>query len=638
MPSTFLGLNTGLSGLNYFQAALNTTSHNISNSNTEGYSRQQVLASASNPVRQRQSYGMMGTGVTASKITQQRSNFYDSKYRAASAKQSQYEAEETNLLGLQTYMNEISGDSGYTKWLSNVSTSLQDIADNPEDYTTRIEYTLTADSFTDTMNELAANFQTQQKSINDEIELVVTEINSLSKQIFELSKQIISIELKGANANDLRDKRNVCIDKLSSYAAVDIEEVPLVFGAGKDAFQSEATSMTIRLNNHILVDDMEFNELMVSPREERINLNDVDGLVDIYWKNANGTPGESFKVYGSTGRLRGLFDIRDGNNAEGFVGKITGKTDNPASVTVECDTAIHVDKLNIPERGTITLNGKNYIYDGWEAEHDADGYLNNFTFKNLTMIVNDKTGKQVEVAAELPDGIEGYSAKMGDNNSVKGIPYYMARLNEMVRTFSKYMNNIINGREENPDGTITYKGVDEKGNPSLDMYTAKNPSGGDFKLKGTMDTAGTISSADVSYYRITALNWEVNSEWMDDPSKVVTSYIEDVEQGNVAHRPVIDKIIAGLQDTGMFSQGTAAHFMQAITTTMAVDIKKMEVFAANNDDVKYTIYNQRLSVSGVDENEEAADLTKFENLYNLASKVMSVMNEVYDKLINQTGL
>ena len=75
-----------------------------------------------------------------------------------------------------------------------------------------------------------------------------------------------------------------------------------------------------------------------------------------------------------------------------------------------------------------------------------------------------------------------------------------------------------------------------------------------------------------------------------------------------------------------------------MTTNLAVDIKKMEIFTANQDDIKYTIDTQRKSISGVDENEEASDLVKFENLYNLASKVISVLNEVYDKLINETGI
>lgn len=66
--------------------------------------------------------------------------------------------------------------------------------------------------------------------------------------------------------------------------------------------------------------------------------------------------------------------------------------------------------------------------------------------------------------------------------------------------------------------------------------------------------------------------------------------------------------------------------------------KKNEVFAANQDDIRYTIDNQRASISGVDKNEEGSNLTKFQELYRLASKVISVLNEVYDKLINETGV
>ena len=170
------------------------------------------------------------------------------------------------------------------------------------------------------------------------------------------------------------------------------------------------------------------------------------------------------------------------------------------------------------------------------------------------------------------------------------------------------------------------------------MFTAEDPYGEDYVLKGTMDKVGRLSSTDTSYYKLTALNWELNQQWKKDPAKVAVSYADDIAQGNVEARPIVDKIIYGMTDQTMYSQGTVSHFMQAITTTMAVDISKTDTFTSNQDDIRYTIDSQRSSVSGVDENEEAADLTKFQNLYNLASKVISVLNEVYDKLINQTGV
>jgi flagellar hook-associated protein 1 FlgK len=87
----------------------------------------------------------------------------------------------------------------------------------------------------------------------------------------------------------------------------------------------------------------------------------------------------------------------------------------------------------------------------------------------------------------------------------------------------------------------------------------------------------------------------------------------------------------------MYTQGTVAQFLQSVTTSLAVDIQKYSSFADNMDEVATVIDNQRLSISSVDTNEEAASLVMYQNGYNLACKIISVMNEVYDKLINETG-
>lgn len=623
MPSTFLGLNTGLSGLSYFQTALNTTAHNISNADTTGYSKQTVQASASDALRLKKSYGMMGTGITASAVERERNTYYDVKYWSANAKYSQYNTQHANLEQLQTYMNEMTSEAGYTKWMSELSNAMQNLSAKPADYTTRISFALTADSFTDMVNELSSNFQSTQKTINDEVELAVSEVNSLSKQIYELTQEIMTIELKGGNANDLRDKRGVCIDNLTQYVNADVDERSIMYGVGTDQVESNAKTMCIRVNGEILVDELGFNELTVVPREQRVNQNDQDGLVDIYWKNADGTAGERFDATNTTGRIAGLINIRDGNNGEIFAGTTTAVSDNPAEVRVDPAKPIAMKNLNIPSEGTITLNGKEYLYDGWTAEYDADGNLDHFTFKNMTMMDE----KNVEVTAIFPTtGIVGAAAQIGTKNMTKGIPYYQSQLNELVRVFSRYMND------------LTSSGVDAEGNPGLDAFTAENPAGGDFVLKGSMQGTGTISSSDSTYYRLTGLNWELNSEWKVDPKKIVVSYKEDIEQGNVEAQDILQKMMAGLTDPKMFQQGNISQFMQAFTTNLAVDTKKNEVFAANQDDIRYTIDNQRASVSGVDKNEEASSLTKFQELYRLASKVISVLNEVYDKLINETGV
>lgn len=628
MPSTFLGLNTGLSGLNYYQATLNTTSHNISNADVDGYSRQQVSAKANPALRVRSSYGMMGTGVQVSEISQLRNVYYDTKYRSASAQYQEYRGVQEQLTQLQSYLNEMKSETGYTKILNQVGGAMQDLASNPSNPTYRTQFTQTMTSLTSLINEVGTNYQNAQEDINNEIAIHVDEINSISAQIYTLNQQIMNIETRYGNANDLRDQREMLVDRLAELVNVTVVETPIKYGEGPDAEDSGATRYEVRIAGALLVDEMECRQLKVSARDEKVNQNDIDGLYDVYWVGLNNSLGEKIDFHSNhvTGLIKGLLEVRDGNNFNPFMGKITGMqmgTVSGSIATVTLDTSVDLNKLNLPMEGTINLNGKEYYYKGWEAEYDADGKLNQFTFKNL--MVPTESGKREP--AEFNFAENAYKqAIMGQAIDCKGIPYYMTQLNEFVRTLSKYMNDIFT------------TGADANGDKGMDFFTALNLDGKDFVL--TPDdpsvTPTKLESANASYYRLTAMNWNINQTIKADESKVVVSYKEDIEQGNKDAKGVLEKIIAGFDDRSMYAQGTPAQFLQSITTSLAVDVQKYDSFSDNMDEVANVINNQRLSVSSVDTNEEAASLVMYQNGYNLACKIISIMNEVYDKLINQT--
>lgn len=627
MPSTFLGLNTGLSGLNYQQANLNTAAHNISNADVKGYSRQTVLAQAADALRVNNAYGMMGTGVKATGITQLRNIYYDTKYHSAQSQYAEYNGVKEQLTQLQSYLNEMQSETGYTKLLSKLSGALQDLASSPSDATYRTQFIQSAQNFTDLIKETATNYRKTQQDINNEVAIHVDTINSIASQIYTLNQQIMNIETRGGNANDLRDQRENLVDSLSELVNVTVTETPITYGFGENAIESGASRYEVRIGSTVLVDEMECKQLKVVARQEKINQNDIDGLYDVYWEGLNNTIGEQFNFNSEniTGRLKGLLQVRDGNNANPFAGTITSMamgTGNGSTATVKLDNAISVDKLNLPDSGIITLNCKEYYYDSWEATKDANGNLTSFIFKNLT--VEDETGKRVPATFDV--GLDvGKEASMGDRVDCKGIPYYMTQLNEFARTLSKYMNDIFT------------TGADANGDVGMDFFTAPDIEGNDYVLTGNTN-AGSLSSVDSSYYRITALNWGINQDILKDESKLVVSYKEDIEQGNKDAKGVLEKIIAGMDDRSMFSQGTVAQFLQAITTSQAVDISKYTAFSKNMNEVATVIDNQRKSVSSVDTNEEASSLVIYQNGYNLASKVISIMNEVYDKLINQTGV
>jgi flagellar hook-associated protein 1 FlgK len=580
---------------------------------------------------------MMGTGVQSTGITQLRNQYYDTKYRASTSKYSEYNSVNEQLTQLQSYLNEMKSETGYTQLLSELSSAMQDLASNPSNATYRTQFTQAMGNFTDLINEAATNYQNTQEDINNEIAIHVDTINSISSQIYSLNQQIMNIETRYGNANDLRDQRELLVDQLSELVNVTVVETPIMYGEGADATDSGATRYEVRIGGALLVDEMECRQLKVSAREEKINQNDIDGLYDVYWVGLNDSLGEKFDFNNSNvrGLIKGLLEVRDGNNMNPFSGTITGMmsgtADNGSTVKVHLAEGIDIDELNLPTEGTITLNCKEYYYDGWEAEYDDKGNLNNFVFKNIT--VTSDTGKREPAKFDASTDV-GKTATMGAAIDCKGIPYYMTQLNEFVRTLSKTMNDIFTGEDANGN-----KAADANGDKGLDVFTTTNLSGEDLVLSGTTNTGKLTSNmlTDPSYYQLTALNWSINQTVAADQSKVVVSYANDIAQGNLDAKGVLEKAIAAMSDQSMYSQGTVAQFLQSITTSQAVDIQKYSSFADNMNEVSTVIDNQRLSVSSVDTNEEAASLVIYQNGYNLACKIISVMSEVYDKLINETG-
>ena len=88
----------------------------------------------------------------------------------------------------------------------------------------------------------------------------------------------------------------------------------------------------------------------------------------------------------------------------------------------------------------------------------------------------------------------------------------------------------------------------------------------------------------------------------------------------------------------LYRGGTADGFLKCMIAVISVDTQQSEIFSKNYQNVASAIDTQRMSISGVDEDEAAMDLIKFQNAYNLSSKMVSVMAEIYDRLILETGV
>ena len=375
------------------------------------------------------------------------------------------------------------------------------------------------------------------------------------------------------------------------------------------------------------------------PRDEKVNQTDADGLYDVYFVAQDGTLGTEFDLNSSSlrGELKGLMNIRDGNNAKGFDGTISAlETDaagNITSATLKSYESFSISDLTLPASGKVQLAGTEFYYDSFDAEYDANGNILSVKFNNLQV-------KNEDGVLEPGDGAGfvnvGTPAQVSEDVNYKGIPYYMSQLSEFARSFSSKIN------------AIHTSGVDLNFEEGLDMFGTEDQDGNFYAFKDLVKdsnaafeggaTSYTFSSTqDASYYQITCNNWKVNEEIYYDVDKFVISTKEELNQG-VEQRSILDQMIKTCTDTKLFNKGTANQFLESLISEMSIDCQSAEDFEIYQKDITNAIENQRLSISGVEANEEELELVKLQRGYNLNSKVISVINEVLNKLINETGL
>lgn len=607
MSSTFLGLTIGYSGLSAYQAALHTTGNNLANVQTEGYTRQQVVRVASQSLRAYAKYGTVGTGVTAVSIEQIRDSYYDYKYWSNNERYGEHYTKNYYMTQIEKYFEE-ENQKGITTALSGFDTALEDLLKTPEDETARNSLVHAAASIADTLNELIANWEEVQQDCNEEIKTRVDEINSIAQQLAVLNKQIAMVEVNGETANDLRDSRNLLIDELSQICAVEVEEKEVPSNM-KDSYgnliYTGQTTYSVKIDGQLLVKDSEYNALEVVPREVKNNQSDIEGLYDIYWKN-----GQDFnmKTTSAGGYLQGLIAIRDGNNAENLQGRI-GVVDRDANtVTLTEGTITDVSKMNMPESGKIILNSKEFTYDSFE-------YLGNGEYRfHLAVPLTDLDQQMIE--RKNADGTSK-KAEVGNTVDYCGVPYYMSKLNEFVRCYAKAVNDVHT------------QGKDLNGDDAGYLYTSAIPTGGEYTFSDT-----TISSNTDTYYKMVAKYFKVPDALFEDPKLLATT--TNLNQG-VAGSDILN-MLKDLKNQNIINKATPSQYFEALLSDISVATKSAKDNMNNHANIATTITNQRLSISGVDEDEEGMDLIKFQHAYNLNSKIISVLTEVYDKLILDTGV
>lgn len=221
-------LYVGVSGLQTAQNALNTTSHNLANIGTEGYTRQQVsLGDGKYQTIDNKpaiAHKQTGLGVAYVNCKQVRSVFLDASYRLESGRSEFYDISSETLEQVEDLLQEMNG-AEFADNLTNLWEQVQELAKDPTSAVNQAAFVNRCSEFVESAKAVYKGFVEYQENLNSQVKTLVDEINDIGDSIRELNQKIVAIESGYVEkANDLRDTRNSLLDRLGELGNITYEE------------------------------------------------------------------------------------------------------------------------------------------------------------------------------------------------------------------------------------------------------------------------------------------------------------------------------------------------------------------------------------------------------------------------------
>jgi flagellar hook-associated protein 1 FlgK len=294
MSSTYLGLSIASSGLNAAQIGLATTTNNISNIDTTGYSRQLVNQTSVGPAAVYSS-SLVGNGVNVTSVDRAHSDSLDQKYWQENSAASGWSAKSTYLSQLETVFGSTTDDtttSTISTALDTFNTDLESLSSDPTSTSARATVLAQANTLCSTLNDTASELTQLRSDINNEVQTTVNQINSYTTQIADLNKQINVATASGGSANELEDQADVVIDKLSGLVGITVTK-------------STTGTLNITMGNSTLVDGSESKQLECS------TVTDTTSAEYGMYGISDATSGEVVTT-GDSGALNSYLELRDG--------------------------------------------------------------------------------------------------------------------------------------------------------------------------------------------------------------------------------------------------------------------------------------------------------------------------------------
>ena len=333
-------LNTAKSGMNVSQVAIQTTSHNISNINTPGYSRQRVNQSASSPYsmpgkNSNFGAGQIGTGAQIDDVTRIRNSFYDYQYRSESHQYGSTSVKYEYFKNIEGIFNEPS-DTAISSSLNSFFNSWSELSKDPQSYGVKSVVIENGKYLSNSINSAFKRLESLEEGLDKQSEYIMDEVNSMLSQLDKLEKNIKIIQGSGKSPNDFLDQRDQLLDNLSFKLNINDKDVKATLKKAYDA------------NGKVTLDDLTKSGVKISGELEgtlsmKQEINKYkDGLKQL----ANTITSNVNKAAGQE-----IFKAKDGE----LISINPEMLQEPEKINVTADIALKVYELKSEK---VNINGK----------------------------------------------------------------------------------------------------------------------------------------------------------------------------------------------------------------------------------------------------------------------------------------
>jgi flagellar hook-associated protein 1 FlgK len=672
-------INIGLSSLNANTAALTTIGNNISNVDTAGYSRQQTVTTAS--ALQNIGVGYVGTGTTLADVRRIYNSFLDTQVQTTTALAADASAYSTQASATDTLLSDDS--TGISTTLAAFFTQLQAVGTSATDSAAQTSMLTSAKALSARFNSIASQLADQNTSINSQLTSTVTQVNNLASSIAKLNSQITAASTSGS-PNSLLDARNEAVRQLNELVGAKVIETngsyDVYIGNGQSLVSgntvntlstvpstTDASQLSIQMNYSNYSTDvtsvisggtigglLRYRSDVLTPAT-----NELGRIALTMADTVNSQLAQGVDSYGNFGTA--LFN--DINSTSAISQRSIGATTNTSS-----------SNLNVTISDTSKLTTSDYQVTFNNTNLDASGNATSYTVTKLP----DGTATSYDLSTTPTPQIDGFTLSLNGTGMQPGDSFKVTPTRNAATTITTVMTDaktlasagaltVNAGTSNSGSGSVTQPtlttvlnasnsadtqagikyaspvklvfGATSNGSQAYTLYDAKGGtiSSGSIVPGQSNSLSLSVPLKDSSGNDIAGQNYTFTMDVSGTPAANDTYTVSMTTAGSSDNRNALSVLALQTKSTIATSDGNGMS-LSAANASLVSSVGSKAAQGTSDVTATTAVLTQattaQSSVSGVNLDEETANLVKYQQYYTASSQIIKAAQTIFDTLIN----